>query len=231
MNPAVDIAEQRLERLESELSDLSERFASEVIGAASADEVDDSYMERFQKTIRQLLDLNDDLHEDDFDPRALAEFRGIIIEAIRTADQANPDRPLDAIDGVLVRAEQLRHIIRDAIDGHVTGIGRNSADVMGRLREWLPTVSLRSLADLLGRSDRQVQRWAAQDTPPAHRLDLVTRLVALLRYSWTEEGIVAWFYRARPELDGKRPIDLLDDPNMEVDLLVATRRGRAQHGG
>lgn len=224
------VAENRLENLEVELSDLVAPFVREVSKAATTDEVDPSFVDRFRETARRLIDLNDELHEDDFDPSALAEFRGIIINAIRDVDEADPERPLDTIDSLLIYAEQLRHIVRDAMDGHVGGSGRSSREVMESLRDCLPSVRQVELAALLGRSQRQVQRWATQEGGAPRRLELVARIAALLRHSWTEDGVVSWFFRPRADLRGKKPVDLLDDPDREVDLITAARRGRAQHG-
>ncbi len=225
-----NVAESRLENIEVELADLVEPFVREVSKAARKEEVDSSFVERFRDTARRLIDLNDELHEDDFDPRALAEFRGIIINAIKDVDEADPDRPLDTIDSLLIHAEQLRHIVRDAMDGHVGGAGQNTANVMGSLRKTLPSIRQVELAALLGRSQRQIGRWATQEGPPPSRLELVARIAALLRHSWTEDGVVAWFFRPRPDLRNRKPVDLLDDPDREAELITAARRGRAQHG-
>ena len=220
----------RLENIEVEIADLVEPFIKEVSKAAGTEEVDPSFVDRFRDTARRLFELNEDLHEEDFDPRVLAEFRGIIINAIQDVAEAKADRPLDTIDSLLIHAEQLRHLVRDAMDGHVGGAGQNSKKVMESLREVLPSVPQVELAALLGRSQRQVQRWAAQEGPPSRRLELVARIAALLRHSWTEEGVVAWFFRPRQDLSGKKPVDLLDDPDREAEILIAARRGRAQHG-
>ncbi len=224
------LVENRLEHIEGEISDLVEPFVQEVVTAASKNGVDSSFRDRFRTTARRLIDLNDELHEEDFDPSALAEFRGIIIDTIKDVSEADPDRPLDTIDSILVHAEKLRHIARDAMDGHVGGAGQSSAEVMGSLREVLPSIGQVELAALLGRSQRQVQRWAQQKGAPSRRLELVARIAMLLRHSWTEEGVVAWFLRPQADLSGKQPIDLLDDPNRELELLSRARRGRAQHG-
>lgn len=224
------VAENRLENIEVELADLVEPFIREVGKAASKDEVDPSFADRFRETARRLIELNGELHEDDFDPRALAEFRGIIIDAIKDVDEADPERPLDTIDSLLVHAEQLRHLVRDAMDGHVGGLGQNTAEVMESLRQALPSIRRVELAALLGRSQRQVERWAVQEGPPPRRLELVAKIAALLRHSWTEDGVVAWFFRPRADLRGKKPADLLNDPGRENELTVAARRGRAQHG-
>jgi hypothetical protein len=220
----------RLEGIEVEITDLIEPFVHEVTRAANADEVDPSFVQRFRETSQRLFELNEDLREEDFDPRFLAEFRGIIINAIRDVADADPQRPLDTVDSLLVHAEQLRHLVRDAMDGHIDGLGQSSREVMKNLGDILPSIRQVELAALLGRSQRQVQRWATQEGPPPRRLELVARLSALLRHSWTEEGVVAWFFRPRPDLGGKKPIDLLDKADREDDVLLAARRGRAQHG-
>ncbi len=220
----------RLETIEVEIADLVEPFIREVSKVAKTEEVDPSFVDRFRDTARRLFELNEDLHEEDFDPRVLAEFRGIIISAIRDVAEREPERPLDTIDSLLIHAEQLRHLVRDAMDGHVDGAGQNSKEVMESLRRVLPSVRQVELAALLGRSQRQVQRWATQEGTPTRRLELVARIAALLKHSWTEDGVVAWFFRPRPDLQGKTPVDLLDDANREPDLLMAARRGRAQHG-
>jgi hypothetical protein len=224
------VAENRLESIEGEITDLIEPFVREVSKVASKDEVDSSFVDRFRDTSRRLIELNDELHEDDFDPRALAEFRGLIINAIKDVEEADPNRPLDTMDSLLVHAEQLRHIVRDAMDGHVGGVGQSASEVMKNLRQTLPSIRQVELAALLGRSQRQIGRWAALQGPPPSRLELVARIAALLRHSWTEDGVVAWFFRPRPDLRGRKPIDLLDDSGREAELITAARRGRAQHG-
>lgn len=220
----------RLENLEVEIADLVKFFVAEVSKAAGTDEVDESFVNRFRDTANRLIELNDELHEEDFDPRLVAEFRGIIINALKDVSEADEERPLDTIDSLLIHAEQLRHLVRDALDGHVGGVGQSAKVVMESLRETLPSIRQVELAALLGRSQRQVQRWATQETSAPRRLELVARIAALLRHSWTEEGVVAWFFRPRADLDGKKPVDLLDDAAHEPDLMMAARRGRAQHG-
>jgi hypothetical protein len=220
----------RLENIEVEIADLVAPFVQEVSKAASKEEVDPSFVDRFRDTALRLIELNTELNEDDFDPRALAEFRGILLNAIKDVAERDPERPLDTIDSLLIHAEQLRHLVRDAMDGHVGGAGKSAEEVMESLRRTLPSVRQVELAALLGRSQRQVQRWAVQSGPPPRRLELVAKIAALLQHSWTEEGVVAWFFRPRADLGGKKPVDHLDDPAREDDLITVARRGRAQHG-
>lgn len=99
------------------------------------------------------------------------------------------------------------------------------------LEAWLPSVGGADLAAMLGQSVRQVQRRRLADAPASSREQLVARLVAILRHSWTDAGVVAWFHRPRADLGGAAPLELLDDPDQERGLLTVARSGRVQGGG
>lgn len=178
-------------------------------------------------TLKRIAELDDDLHVADFDPEWVAEFRGLLLDIVR-ATQTN--EPLDAYDKLLLNTEAIRHLLRDAVDGHVRGCEDNVGGMVEQLTQWLPRVSQAELAQLMGISTRQFQRWATSNAPPSRRAQLVARLIAILRRSWTPEGVVAWFYRPRPSLDDQAPIDVVGDLAYEQELLLAVRRGRAQHG-
>jgi hypothetical protein len=64
----------------------------------------------------------------------------------------------------------------------------------------------------------------------SHRIQVVARVVAILRHAWTDQGVYAWFHRPRADLGGGPPIVLLDDPGNERALLIAARAGRVQGG-
>lgn len=222
--------QQRLRRLEDLIEQWKSTLIADVAQARSEGEIDSVYMGRFKDTVLRLTRLNDELHPEDFDPEALAEIRDILLKGIAAAETFDESRPLDAVDDFLVRAEALRHLIRDALDGHVGGAADDAQAVTRALREWLPGIKQKDLAELIGRSPRHVQRWLKDGGEPTRRLQLVARLVAILRLGWTSEGVLAWFYRPRRELKGKRPVDVLDDAEYERPLLVSARQGRAQHG-
>jgi uncharacterized protein (DUF2384 family) len=171
--------------------------------------------------------LDDELHEADFEPEWVAEFRGLLLDSVRALQS---QEPLDAYDKLLLNAEAIRHLLRDAIDGHVRGGEDNVGGVVEQLGQWLPRVSQAELAALMGISTRQYQRWALSRAAPSRRAQLVARLIAILRRAWTPEGVVAWFYRPRPALGDHAPIDVLDDPAYEQEVFLAVRQGRAQHG-
>lgn len=199
----------------------------EALGDLSAGLTDDAYQQRVRDTVARLVQVDGELHKADFDPEWLAEFRGLLLDSLRAIQN---EEQLDAFDKLLLNIEAMRHLLRDALDGHVDGCEDDIAQVLQQLQRWLSRVSQSELAGLMGISTRQYQRWGRMHSKPTRRAQLVSRLVAILRRAWTDAGVVAWFYRPRPELDEEAPIDVLDDPAYEQALLRAVRQGRAQHG-
>ena len=229
MHSTASPEQERLQRLEGEIQDWKKRLIEEIPDAA-AGQIDRAYNERFKQTVHRLVQLNDELHPEDFDPEALAELRGILLKMVGAVEGFSTERPLDSLDEFLVQGEALRHIVRDALDGHVSGAEDDARAVILRLQTWLPQLTQKEISKLVGRSPRTLQRWATKGGRPSRRLRLVGRLVALLRRGWTDDGVVAWFYRPRRELRGRAPIDLLEDVESEQSLMIAARQGRAQHG-
>jgi uncharacterized protein (DUF2384 family) len=215
-----------IDDLTNELQEWHEALM-EAFGDVSRGLTDEASRQRAQDTITRLVQIDGELHKADFDPEWVAEFRGLLLDSLRAMQQA---QPLDAFDKLLLDVEAMRHLLRDALDGHVGGSEEDIAAVVGQLQQWLPRASQAELAGLMGISTRQYQRWAQTHSQPTRRAQVVARLTAILRRSWTDAGVVAWFHRPRPELDGRPPIDVLDDPAYEQSLFRAVRQGRAQHG-
>jgi hypothetical protein len=166
------------------------------------------------------------------DREAVGEIADTILDGISLLEE-NPELPaLDVLDDLLVRAERIRHVIRDVLDATLECDPDDAKALVDRLFAWLPRVPQGDIADLTGRDVRTLQRWAKASPKHAadRRLQLVVEAIALLRRSWTPEGIVAWFRRPRRDLGGKAPLDVIDDPAYEQALRLAVRRGRAQHG-
>jgi transcriptional regulator with XRE-family HTH domain len=188
-------------------------------------------MERFKETAHRL---SSQVHKEvppDIDPEALAEIRGHLIEGLEALINVDEARPLDSIDSFIVHAEAVRHIVRDALDGQPAGGESNAQELLEGLLKQLPGVSRKELAGLIDLSERQIQRILKDGhRPPSRRIQLIARLVALLERAWTSAGVLAWFYRRRDDLNGRPPVDVLDDPDYERALILAARRGRAQHG-
>ncbi len=164
------------------------------------------------------------------DPDAQNEIRRRLIELL-TLPSYDQLAPLDRADRVLIEAEAVRHIIRDLLQEQPPVNMRHADQVIALIEDWLPGLTVTQVGDLLGISPRQVQRLRHDaDAPSSSRMQLVGRLVAILRQAWTDEGVVAWFSRKRAELDGRSPGELLDDPANERLLLLAARSGRVQGG-
>lgn len=191
----------------------------------------DEFYDRWRHTVGNWSTLVSRNMPPALDPEEAAEIRGDIVEILGVVTNYESERPLDSLDTVMVHLEAIRHVVRDAIDGHVTP-ETDARPLLAALENKLPRVTRADLAELIGKSDRWIQRTLKAETPvePPHRLLIVARLAELLRRAWTPEGVVAWFFRAREELDGKTPLDLLDDASEERRLLNAAKQGRAQHG-
>lgn len=166
-------------------------------------------------------------------PRIDAEAAREVLErliVILTLD-ADHEQLLYAADRCLNELEAIRQLLRDLLRQQPPeALRRSACEVIALLESWLPTVPTRDLARLLGYSSRQLQRRRVEAAPASSREQLVARLIAILRHAWTDAGVVAWFDRARPELGGAVPLELLGDPAQERDLLRVARAGRVQGG-
>jgi uncharacterized protein (DUF2384 family) len=200
--------------------------------AVEADAIDREQLERVTATGRELAGRLNRQLPPAVDADVRDEIRRRIIDLlVLTPDDTDDARLLDTIDRALVEVEAIRHIIRDVVQEQPPVHMRVAAHVIGLLQEWLPRVTQKELADLVGVSPRQWQRLRQSETPTTPRMHRVARLAAILRHAWTDEGVVAWFYRPRHDLDARRPIDLIDEPAYEAVLLRAARSGRVQGGG
>jgi hypothetical protein len=227
---------EQLERLEGEIerwqTEFREDLATTVADSGMPEHpIDPAYAERFKETARRL---SSQVHKEvppDLHPEALAEIRGHIIDGLEALNDLDEERPLDSVDRFLVNAEAVRHIVRDALDGQPDGDESSSRELLESVSKRLPGITRKQLGELIAVGERQLQRLVKDDEGKAsRRLQLVARLVALLWRAWTPAGVVAWFYRQRGDLDDRSPIDVLDDPDYERALMLAARRGRAEHG-
>ena len=152
-----------------------------------------------------------------------AAFR--VEKALRHDDDAQQRRD------VRIALEQFRHALRDIVENQPYDDDTPVRDVLIKAAVVLATPQ-KTLADLLGVSVRQLQRWLASDgTAPAAddaaRIRAVGQVVNQLRHSFTGPGVIAWFYREHPVLH-RRPVELLDDPLSYPRLLEAASAARAQ---
>ncbi len=131
---------------------------------------------------------------------------------------------------VRIALEQFRHALRDIVENQPYSDNAPVGVVLANTAEVLAAPQ-KTLAELLGVSVRQLQRWLANDgagpaAEDAARIRVIGQVVNQLRHSFTGPGVVAWFYREHPML-GRPPVDLLDDPLRYPRLLAAATAARA----
>ena len=132
---------------------------------------------------------------------------------------------------VRVAFEQFRQVLRDIVENQPYGEESPIRDVLAHTVETLAAPQ-KTVAELLGVSVRQLQRWLADEGADpagndAARIRMVGQLVNQLRHAFTGPGVVAWFARPHPVL-GRRPIELLNDPLAYPQLISAAIAARAQ---
>ncbi|HYZ69146.1 MAG TPA: hypothetical protein VE666_15320 [Mycobacterium sp.] len=150
--------------------------------------------------------------------------------AYRAQKALRHENPAERRRDVRIALEQFRQALRDIVENQPYNEGAAVRDVLARTVETVAAPQ-KTLAELLGVSVRQLQRWLAADGPApaaqdAARIRAVGQVVNQLRHTFTGPGAVAWFYRRHPVL-GKRPIDLLDDPLAFPRVLGAATAARA----
>lgn len=223
--------EEKLRRVDRTVEEVKQSFVEAVAELANSEAVASPFEERLAEIAARLRVLPGELEPSLFDREQIHEFHAALHE-IRDlmADLEDASDRLDILNELLIRIEVIRHVVRDALDEHVSGIGDDAGRVVAQLGEWLPTIPKHEIARLVGVDRKTVTRWADKPGPPQRRLQLVAQLVAVLRHSWTDEGVVAWFDRPNHDLGDRKPIALLDDANRERDLLMAARATRSQYG-
>ncbi len=196
--------------------------------AARRGAIDRDTVERLSNTLKRVAHRASENLPPQLDERAVTEIQRRLISLLTL--EIEETTSLDVADRFLMEMEAVRHIIRDVLDEQPPIALRDAKNVVALLEEWLPGLTVAQLAELLGLSERQLQRRRREGGAATNRAQLVTRLVAILRRSWTDQGVAAWFHRPQSELGGSKPIELLDDPSNERDLLMAARSGRVQGG-
>jgi len=196
--------------------------------AARRGAIDRETIERMSHTLKRAAQRVSENLPPQLDERAVTEIQKRLIALLTL--EIEDTTSLDVADRFLMEMEAVRHIIRDVLDEQPPIELRDAGNVVVLLEEWLPGLTVAQLAELLGLSERQLQRRRREGGNSTHRGQLLTRLVAILRRSWTDQGVAAWFHRPQSELRGSKPIGLLDDPANERNLLMAARAGRVQGG-
>lgn len=165
---------------------------------------------------------------DEVDPYLLDALQNGLLRAWQAETSGEDDAAYRR--GMRVAVEQVRQALRDLAEDRPVSATAPAKDV-ARWLERILDVSHDDIAGLLGVSRRTFDRWVAeQGTEPSggeeFRLRQLTRAVSHLHHSFTGPGVVAWMRRPHPQLDGRAPVDLLDDPEQAavlVSLAASTR--------
>lgn len=220
--------EQRLGALDRTVEDLQDGFLKAIEHLRRTPEAGFSFEDHWEDIARRMKGLRDEIDAEDFDKDQLATLATALLD-IRDLLEEDPRNNLDICDQLMIVLERIRHVVRDALDEHVTGVPDDVGMVMSDLRTWLQRVPDQAIADVLGVDRRTLSRWRGQATRPRRELRVFARLVAILRHNWDADGVMAWFNRPRRDLDGRRPASVLKDPNWEDALISAARSGRSQY--
>lgn len=225
---ARDPQHRRLIEIDTEVEGVKAAFEEALDEVTGHPEIDGSAHKRLADVSKRLADLKPQLETADLSYEQRATLYSALVD-VSNAMTADPD-DLDRFEAALVGIERVRHVIRDALDEFVGGANADRRRLLHELEQSLPGVRQADLAELVAVDPRTIRRWTNEPGEPEHRLQLVTRLVAVLRNAWTPKGILAWFHRPRRELGNKTPIELLDDPGSERSLLSEARSSRNQYG-
>jgi uncharacterized protein (DUF2384 family) len=156
------------------------------------------------------------------DPRHAVIVLHSAVSAQRAIDE--PTSPA-ARDQLRIALESLRQSLAAIAEREPVSDERSPKELV----HWLAArteVPQAKLADLLGVSARQLQRWlsptekAQPEGEEARKVRMVARIVNQLRFALTPAGTIDWFGWPRSDLGNRRPADLLDDPAHEPTLLM-----------
>lgn len=199
-----------------------------------------SLRERAAETRDRLLELSQEEIQLELSDELRTELLQYCLAALHKLNRAaqtqgDAEAALRQAAEALVDLEALRHILRDAVDheplrtlelGRHTALSR--ADAVRHVEQWLPRLTADERGALLGTDARSLRRWREDETTPATRhAELALEIAAVLRHSWTDEGVLRWFSREHPMLQGRRPDDVIDDVDWEPALRDAARAARA----
>lgn len=195
---------------------------------AEQDEIPDDLRFFVDELADQLIGVPDDAALR-VDPYFLVSAQRALLGAMRALDS---DDRLWARRQLRIRLEQLRQVYRDIAEGEMVYEDRPAKEVAVWLASVLE-VSQARLAELAGVSARTFQRWLSEGgTGPegedARRLRTIARATNHLRHVLTGPGVVRWFEQANPQLDGRRPLDLLADPGAAAQLSTLAASARSQ---
>jgi hypothetical protein len=156
----------------------------------------------------------------------------ILLHASLAAQRAvdDPESPA-ARDRLRIALESIRQSLTAIAEREPIADERSPKELVRWLVE-ATEVPQGRLAELIGVSQRQFQRWASPsesaqpEAEDARKVRAVARLVNQLRFVLTPAGTIDWFGWPRADLQGRTPSDLLDEPQglPELTRIAASMR-------
>lgn len=206
-----------------DLADANERLARE-------DSVSGDVRKVIHDLVQELLEMTDS-EVAQMDPYLLLALQRGALHA-EAALNAEPGR--DQRRQLRIALEQVRQAFRDFSGAWPIADDRSAKDVARWLADKV-SVPQATLASLVGTTGRTFQRWISltDSTRPLgieeQRLRVVARITNHLRHALTGPGVVSWLQTPRPELNGRSPIDLVDEPDATRTLLTLASRARSSN--
>jgi len=123
-------------------------------------------------------------------------------------------------------------LARGSLAPHPDGAERSGELLYARIVDEVRDGGLSNaeMAQVIGVAERQIRNWSGGTNAPSgrnrDRLLELHYLVGLLREVYTHEGAEIWLHGRKKSLNGRRPIDLLENDESEL-VLDAIERLRA----
>jgi len=153
---------------------------------------------------------------DEIDPRHALLAHRAALAALAAADDGDHDALRAALDGLTQALDAIA-------EGELVSDARTGKELVRFLVDVTEAPQAR-LAELLGVSLRQFQRWLSTtehhepEGADLRKVRAVARIVNQLRFSLTPAGAVEWFWWRLPSRR-VAPVDLLDDPAQLPELV------------
>lgn len=176
----------------------------------------------------------------------ITELTDFALELLHTWPATAPRTHIDGLVTLLIRARTAHERDDDedlaiALVGMRTVLSRilrqerlvrieDPQEALASLDTSLDGWSADEVARIVGTQPRVLSNWRAGSVPrraALERLQLVAELVMELRTAMTARGVRMWFHNPVEQLDGRAPLDVLDegDPRAQARLLEFVRGG------
>jgi hypothetical protein len=151
--------------------------------------------------------------------------------AIQTLLSLGEEAPAAQRRAARLGLERMRQVLRDVAQEAIVSEDQPIKEVVRWLVDTLDAPHA-EVAALLSTSPRTLQRWISpSETVQPHgedaaRVKNIARIVNQLRHGLTGQGVLRWFESPHPELKGRSPRGLLEDPRDAglLTRLAATTR-------